>query len=252
MFGESHANQVKERRELREDEHLLALIHAVGHQIVDGFKLGRAVFRVRIHQPRIAAKLAQQREFRKNANPARVEIGIPCFGECGAQPLFVRRIQFALLPRQLHGHDVLELVGQIGKHVLFQPSFDEQADQRPQLVSHDGLFRTGRQNRLLVPFAESRISAQQPRHKKIEDAPQFAQTVLDWRAGQCEAMRGVHLLDHFRHLGGVVLDVLRLVEHHACEPAAGVFCDIATQQIVGCNEYVRTVLAFGGCLGNGG
>ncbi len=231
-FGQARADEFQERGELREHEHLLALVHACVDELNDGVEFRRGVFRVRVHQPRVAADLAQQREFGEDADLLGVEVGVLRFGERGAQALLVRGVQFALLAFQPDGEHVLDLLGQVGEHVLFESAFDEQADQRLQLVRHDGMFRTGRHDRLFVFLAELRVGAEQSRHEEIEDAPQFAQSVFNRRSGQCETVFGRDPFDGLRHFRGVVFDVLRLVKRHQRESAVGVVVDIAPQQIV--------------------
>ena len=127
-------------------------------------------------------------------------------------------VQFALLSFQFDGEHVLEFVGQVGEHVFFQTAFDEQSHQCLQFVGHDGMFRTGSHDRLLVFFAEFRIG---------------------------EAMVGRDLFDRFGHLCGMVFDVLRLVERHQREMAGCVIVHVATQQIVGGDHHVGAVVRRG-------
>ena len=107
------------------------------------------------------------------------------------------------------------------------------------------MFRTGSHDRLLVFFAEFRIGAEQSGHEEVENAPQFAQPVFDWRAGQSEAMVGRDLFDRFGHLCGMVFDVLRLVERHQREMAGCIIVHVATQQIVGGDHHVGAVVRRG-------
>ena len=67
----------------------------------------------------------------------------------------------------------------------------------------------------LEGLAELRLLAQIAGIEEIEDRPEIAQAVLDRRAGQGQPMRRGELQDRAR-LGRLrVLDVLRLVDHHA-------------------------------------
>ena len=143
--------------------------------------------------------------------------------------MLVRRIEFALFAFQFDGEHVFELVRQIGQHVFFQTSLNEQSDQSLQFVSHDGMFRTGCHDRLFVFFSELRVGSQQSGHEEVEDAPQFAQPVFDGGSRQCEPVFGGDLFDGFRQLRGMVFDVLRLIERHQCEPAGGVIIHVAAQ-----------------------
>ena len=70
--------------------------------------------------------------------------------------------------------------------------------------------------------------AQEPRHQKVEQRPQFTQVVFQWCPGQAQAMVGLELLHYLCGLRLGVLDLLRLVENDEvklmckqCFPVAG-------------------------------
>ena len=157
-------DQVQIAGELGEDQHLAPRVAAALHQLLDRIELGRGRCRtalavgrrvklshVLVDQSRIAAYLPQPGQLGEHLDPVVAEVHVAGLVDRGAQPLLQRRIQPALLPLQLHGDDVLDLVGQVLQHVGFQTSQDERPHERLQL----GL-RTlvAAQHRLLEPVSE--------------------------------------------------------------------------------------------------
>src|SRR4029077_14947161 len=54
--------------------------------------------------------------------------------------------------------------------------------------------------------------AEETRGDEVEQRPQFAQVVLQRRAGEAHALPSLQAAHQFRRIGGGVLDILRLVE----------------------------------------
>ena len=131
-----------------------------------------------------------------------------------------------------------------------QPALNEHAHQRLQLVGHPcrlgidlssgtAFFGTGiRGSRVgdgqFIPFMEPLVRAEQAGHEEIENAPQFGKSVLDRRAGQSKTMVRRYGLSRFGNFGGVVFDVLSLIQSHDVETPliCGVVVYIPAQQIV--------------------
>jgi hypothetical protein len=87
-------------------------------------------------------------------------------------------------------------------------------------------------DRLPVKAAEGQLVAEEPGGEKVEDRPQLAQVVLDRRAGEAEAVRGIDLLERAAGLGPGVLDGLRLVEDEQVEAVASCSSSMATSGYV--------------------
>ena len=81
---------------------------------------------------------------------------------------------------------------------------------------------------------EPLVRAEQAGHEEIENAPQFGKSVLDRRAGQSKTMVRRYGLNRFGNFGGVVFDVLSLIQSHDVETPliCGVVVYIPAQQIV--------------------
>ena len=90
-----------------------------------------------------------------------------------------------------------------------QPTQDVRGDELAQ-------GRVGRRRAIrkaLHEAGEGLGRAEQARIKEIEDRPQVAKIILDWRAGERDAALGVERLDGAGLLGVGVLDRLRLVDN---------------------------------------
>ena len=111
--------------------------------------------------------------------------------------------------------DDLGLVRQLGQHLLLEAAQDEGADHRPQQRHVLGIL-----DRLAEAALELAEAAEQARVDEGEQAPQLPQVVLDGGAGEGQAKIPLELEQQLGTLGAGILDLLRLVQHHA-RPAAG-------------------------------
>ena len=96
--------------------------------------------------------------------------------------------------------------------VGLQAAEDERPHQLPQAL---GLALVAVAfHRQREALAEVALRAQVARAAEFHDRPEFAQAVLHRRTGERDAELGAQRADRRGLLGGRVLDVLRLVEHH--------------------------------------
>ena len=110
------------------------------------------------------------------------------------------------------------------------------ADRRRRAIRWAGL---GILAARLVGLGKLLLVAEVTGLNEIGDAPQIEQAVLQRRAGERQAMIGLHLLDRLRHLRAGVLDELRLVENQRAERELLQFLEVAAQQrVVGDDQIV--------------
>ena len=91
------------------------------------------------------------------------------------------------------------------------------------------------------PPPEVVLRAEVARAAELHDRPQLAQAVLDRRAGERDAELRAQGADGRGLLGGRVLDVLRLVEHHASPLHLVQHLLVARDQGVGGDHHVRAL-----------
>ena len=94
-------------------------------------------------------------------------------------------------------------------------------------------------NRLFQLCPKPLIAVQIPGHEIIKNAPQFTQPVLYRRTRQRKTEPGLNLLDCPRCLRSVIFDILRFIDHLAEKMKPLIVCDIPTEQIIGCNQYIH-------------
>ena len=92
-------------------------------------------------------------------------------------------------------------------------------------------------NAQLVALAEPLVAAEEPGHEEVEDAPELREAVLHRRTREREPQTGAQALHGAGGLGGVVLDVLGLVEHHHAPIDAGELRAIDAHAIVGGHDH---------------
>ena len=124
-------------------------------------------------------------------------------------------IQLALLGGETDVMNDLCLVRQLGQHLLLETTQDEGADHSPQQRHVLGIL-----HRLAEAALELAQAAEQTRVDKGKQAPQLPKVVLNGGAGEGKAKIPFELKQQLGTLGAGILDLLRLVQHHA-RPAAG-------------------------------
>ena len=97
-------------------------------------------------------------------------------------------------------------------------------------------------------FPEGRFGSEQAGVEKVHQRPEFAQAVLDRRAGEGHPGGGGKGPGRPRRLGGRVLDVLSLVERQAAPADPGQQVPVTGQEAVGGEHQVGLT----GGLGEGG
>ena len=96
-------------------------------------------------------------------------------------------------------------------------------------------------DRRAVVLGELAGVAEPAGHQEMEQRPEFAEVVLQRRAGQAQAMPCRQLAGGDGGLGGGVLDVLRLVEDQQVEPLLAQLGGVAWQQGIGGQHQVVPV-----------
>ena len=147
-------------------------------------------------------------------------------------------VQRRLLAAEVAVGDGLELVRQVGDDGLvgLDPAQDEGLHQA---LEDGGLHRVVvALHRQLEALAKARLGVEIAGIDEVEDGPEVGQPILHRRAGQREAVPGWQL-EHGAGLVGLgVLDVLRLVEHHAVPVDAGEQLLVAPHQGIGGDDQV--------------
>ena len=237
-------------RELRENEHLAPSFHGLVHQFHDGAQLLGAALVVLEHERRVERDLAQARQFGQHLDGALLRIGnmpaaigprgvLPLLGvQILAQALLGAVVEPALLAAERHIADTLELGGQISEHVGLAAAQHKRLDERAQACGR--LFVLA-DNAQLVALAEPLVAAEEPRHEEVEDAPELREAVLHRRAREREPQTGAQTLHGASGLGGVVLDVLGLVEHHQAPFDTRELRAIDAHAVVGGHDHARDI-----------
>ena len=237
-------------RELRENEHLAPSFHGLVHQFHDGAQLLGAALVVLEHERRVERDLAQARQFGQHLDGALLRIGnvpaaigprgvLPLLGvQILAQALLGAVVEPTLLAAERHIADTLELGGQISEHVGLAAAQHKRLDERAQASRR--LFILA-DNAQLVALAEPLVAAEEPRHEEVEDAPQLREAILHRRAREREPQTGAQAIHGAGGLGGVVLDVLGLVEHHQAPFDTRELRAIDAHAVVGGHDHARDI-----------
>ena len=96
-------------------------------------------------------------------------------------------------------------------------------------VFHDWAFK---------PFPETIVGIQKTGHQKIKNTPQFAEPVLDGSAGEGKPLDALHRLHRPGVLGGVIFDILGLVQNMITEHPPLILLDVPFQQIVRSDRHI--------------
>ena len=226
----------------------MAAVERGAHELEARLELRAAPVVVLVGEARIAADLAQLGELGQHLQFLAPELRGRLVRDLEREPLLACAVQPLLLAGHVRHDDALALLGQVRQHVRLQAPQDERPRDAPQARGGALLPRL---HRALVALGEGVPAAQQAGHQEIEDAPQVREAVLHGRAGEREAGGCRQQLRRAGRLRARVLDVLRLVEHHAPQVLAAEVLDVALHEVVRGDEHVglRAARYGGGARG---
>ena len=129
-------------------------------------------------------------------------------GQFGDRLLVERRLRFGQRTPGAH----LGLVGQVGNDALVR--LQPPQDVGPREGAQRAVIRLARVPAPTDEPGERARRAEQARVEEVEDGPQVARPVLDWRAGEREACGGLQFLHGPGLAGAGILDRLGLIQDH--------------------------------------
>ena len=235
LLVQARGDQVEHARELREQQDPVPAIDRVAHELHAGVELGAPAGVIVVVQARVAADLAELGEFGQNLELLLLELlGLTMLHLLG-DTVLVGKVKLALLALQMREDGVLDLLGQVGDHVLLDAAQHEGRDEGLEAARRVAL---GMLDRALEALGETLMRAQEPRHQEVEDAPELGEAVLDRRTREREPHGGRQAFGRAGDLGERVLDVLGLIEHDAGETLLRVLVDVATHEVVRGHEHL--------------
>lgn len=199
----------------------------------------RAVF-LALQQARVAADLAQlEQRLEDHDAAARQAAPGDLLADLAVQRQAHGLVEFALRLAEFDELGELALRRQFRGHLFLGPSQQERPQARGQVT--EACLVAVLLDRRAVVLGELAGVAEPAGHQEMEQRPEFAEVVLQRRAGQAQAMPCRQLAGGDGGLGGGVLDVLRLVEDQQVEPPLAQLGGVAWQQGIGGQHQVVLV-----------
>ncbi len=227
LLVEPAAEDCQETGELAEDEHLVPLVEHLVELFQQRIELGtRLVHAGVIDQSLMAGGLPQPQQ-RLEHGDSRAADAHPADppGEFGPEVLAEFVVGLPLGLAEFDEQRLLGLLRKIGEHLRLRPPQQVGADG----AGHDLRAAASVGEKLPQPGGAAELSGVE----KFEDAPEFADVVLDRCAGERQAMAGAEQPAGLRRLAGCILDRLGLVEDHVVELGLAVGHDVAAERAVG-------------------
>ena len=236
-MDEACAQALETLHELREHQHLLALIVQRLDELPERVELAGAGGVRGARERGMAADLAQARELGEDRDlPALQALHVHRHGrDHVARLAHLGQVQLALQGLQVAIEALFDALGKVARDLALQAPHEHRPHARREQATHER-WRIG----ALVATPELLLGAEQAGVHERHDAPQVERAVLERRAGERQAMPRTQLARGLTDRRHRVLDVLRLVQHGRAQFDLAPRLDVAPQQcVVGHQQVVR-------------
>ena len=240
LFLHSLRYQLQHGSKLGKQQYLMPAFHSAFHQFRTGIQfrgLTPVIFKT---QSRVAAYLAQLHQLGKNLYLVFLKFLTVLHANVLFHMQHLGIVQLLLIGIKFHIPVFFQLFGQVLQYILLHPAQNKGRCHPLQTFQRAGIFISDHRRLKVIP--EHIITVQIPRNQEIENAPEFAEPVLNGRSRQGIACAALYHLHRLCRRSGMVLDILGFIYDLVKKRLAFIKFDIPFQKIIGRHKHIIVLI----------